>query len=191
MARLAIFVDGGYVAKLAENHFRLWVDYGRLSSKITEIIRAGTDEKLDLMRTYYYDCLPYQGDPPTEDEARRFSRKRGLFTALEHLPKYTVRQGRLMKRGEDSDGRPIFQQKKVDLMIGLDIALLAAKNRITHAAVLSGDSDLLPAVEAAKQEGVNVWLVHGPSSTYANELLLAVDDRVALEDFINEVVQRR
>ena len=151
MARLAIYVDGGYVAKLAENHFRLRVDYGKLSSKITEVIRARTDETLDLMRTYYYDCLPYQSDPPTRDETQRFGQKRRFFAALERLPKYDVRRGRLMYRGADSAGQPIFQQKKVDLMIGLDIALLAAKNRITHAAVLSGDSDL-PRLKQRKEK---------------------------------------
>ncbi len=191
MARLAIYIDGGYVAKIAEAHFRLWIDYEKLSSKITEIIRTRTEGTVDLLRTYHYDCLPYQSDPPTQDEARRFGQKRGFFAALERLPRYTVRQGRLMHRGEDSAGRPIFQQKRVDLMIGLDIALLAAKSRITHAAVVSGDSDLLPAVEAAKGEGVSVWLVHGPRSTYANELWSAVDDRVAIEQFVGEVVRER
>ena len=67
-----------------------------------------------------------------------------------------------MYRGTDAQGRPIFQQKRVDLMIGLDIAGLAAKKRITHAAVFSGDSDLLPAVEEAQREGIAVWLVHDP-----------------------------
>ncbi len=96
-----------------------------------------------------------------------------------------------MYRGDDSNGRPIFQQKRVDLMIGLDIALLAAKNRITHAAVLSGDSDLLPAVEAAKGEGVSVWLVHGPRSTFADELWSAADDRIAIEEFVDKVARSR
>ena len=102
MARLAIYVDGGYVAKLAETQFKLWVDYGKLSSKVTEIIRTRTEGSLDLVRTYYYDCLPYQSNSPTPDEARRFSQKRKFLAALERLPKYTVRQGRLMYRGDDS-----------------------------------------------------------------------------------------
>lgn len=75
-----------------------------------------------------------------------------------------------MYRGTDAQDRPIFQQKRVDFMIGLDIAGLAAKRRLTHAAVFSGDSDLLPAVEEAKREGIAVWLVHGPAGTNAPEL---------------------
>ena len=34
-----------------------------------------------------------------------------------------------------------FSRKRVDLMIGLDFALLSAKHQITHAAVVTGDSD--------------------------------------------------
>jgi uncharacterized LabA/DUF88 family protein len=51
----------------------------------------------------------------------------------------------------------------------------------------SGDSDLIPAVEVAQQEGVCLWLVHGPSrsrangtSTHARELWDAADERIEL-----------
>lgn len=61
-----------------------------------------------------------------------------------------LREGRLKLQGVDHRGVPIFQQKRVDLMMGLDIARLAAKGQVTHTALLSGDSDLIPAVEAAR-----------------------------------------
>ena len=190
MARLAIFIDGGYIAKLAEHHFRVWVDFEKLSSEARDRIAASTQEPLDLLRTYFYDCLPYQSDPPTDEEARRFGGKRRFFFALRRLPKYEVREGRLVYRGEDAQGNPIFQQKRIDLMIGLDIAGLAAKNQITHAAVLSGDSDLLPAIEAAQREGVVVWLMHGPQDTYAGELWNLADERLTIDQEFMERVQR-
>ena len=190
MARLAIFVDGGYLANLAEHQFRRWVDNEKLSNEIRDIIAASTREPLDLLRTYFYDSLPYQSNPPSNEEASRFSRKRKFFAALERLPNYTVRQGRLMYRGDDAQGKPIFQQKRVDLMLGLDIASLAAKRQITHAAVLSGDSDFLPVVEAAQQEGVVVWLVHGPQSTYARALWNLADDRLSIDSGFMERVKR-
>ena len=52
-------------------------------------------------------------------------------------------------------------------MLGLDVAALAAKHQIQYAAVLAGDGDLMPAIEAARAEGISVWLVHGPANTYA------------------------
>ena len=189
MARLTIFVDGGYIAKLGAE-FGTWVDMEKLSTEIRDEIAGTTFEPLDLTRTYYYDCLPYQSSPPTPEEAQRFSRKRRYFTALRKLPRYTVREGRLMYRGLDANGEPIFQQKRVDLMIGLDFALLAAKHQITHAAVVAGDSDLLPAFEVAQGEGVVVSLVHGPRSTYADELWSAADDRITIDqDFMDKVAR--
>ena len=189
MARLAVFIDGGYLAKLAEQEFGIWVDFEKLSEAVRTAIAAKTLEPLDILRTYFYDALPYQSSPPTPEEAKRFSQRRAFFDALKRLPKFSVREGWLMHRGNDSQGRPIFQQKQVDLLLGLDIALLAGKRQISHVAVLSGDSDLVPAFEAAQQEGILVWLVHGPRqpknggpSTYAKELWETADDRLLLDD---------
>lgn len=44
-------------------------------------------------------------------------------------------------------------------------------------AILSGDSDLLPAVEMAKDTGIIVRLVHGPRGTYHGDLWDAADER--------------
>lgn len=189
LAQLAIFIDGGYAAKIAEQHLGIWIDYEKLSRAVRDRIARGTQEPLDLLRTYYYDCLPYQSDPPSADERDRFSKKRSFFSGLRRLPRYQVREGRLVYRGDDASGAPIFQQKRVDLMIGLDIAGLAAKRAITHAAVLAGDSDLLPAFESAQHEGITVWLVHGPRGTYARELWELADDRFAVDEraFMNAI----
>ena len=192
MAKLAIFIDGGYLDVLARDEFHVRVDHGKLSAAITQSVAQNTAEPLDLLRTYYYDCLPYQSNSPTDEEKRRMSRKESRFNALRKLDSYTVREGRLMFRGLDTNGRPIFQQKRVDLLLGLDFALLSGKNRITHAALVSGDSDLIPAVEVAEQEGISTWLFHGPyqsgNSTYANELWTSVDRRFEMDqDFFNSV----
>ena len=180
MARLATFIDAGYVNSLARDTFRLRIDYERFSNRIRELIAANTTEPLDLLRTYYYDCLPYQSDPPTQEQAARVGRTRRFFAALRNLSSFTVREGRLVIRGHDSNGQPIFQQKGVDLLLGLDFALLSAKHQITHAAVISGDSDLIPAFDAAQQEGIKTWLIHGPPPNYAPELWQRADDRFLL-----------
>ena len=127
MAKLAIFIDGGYLAKLAKDHFHEWVDHEKLSNEIRGTIAAGTHEPLDLLRTYFYDCLPYQSAFPTAEETQRFSGKRRFFSMLQRLPGYKVREGRLVYRGNDAEGKPIFQQKRVDLLIGLDIASACQK----------------------------------------------------------------
>ena len=195
MAKLAIFVDGGYLDVLARDEFHVRIDNGKLSELITRTVAQGTAEPLDLLRTYYYDCLPYQSNPPTEEEKQRMARKENRFRALRRLDSYSVREGRLMFRGHDSAGRPIFQQKRVDLLLGLDFALLSGKSRITHAAIVSGDSDLIPAFEVAQQEGISTWLFHGPNqsgiSTYATELWVAADKRFEMDQSFFDSVSFR
>ena len=176
MSRLAIFIDGGYLDSLSQEEFNVPVDYSKINAEILTIVSAKS-VGLELLRTYYYHCLPYQGNPPTLTEAARFSKMQSFLDSLARLPRFTVRQGRLVFRGNNAAGAPIFQQKRIDLLLGLDFALLSGKNQITHVAVLAGDSDLLPAFRVAKDEGILVWLFHGPrrckkdgSSTFADEL---------------------
>jgi uncharacterized LabA/DUF88 family protein len=83
-------------------------------------------------------------------------------------------------------GKPIFQQKRVDILLGVDLALLAAKHQITDAAILAGDSDFLPAIEAAKPEGVVIHLFHGNSPH--RDLISACDERTQFDQaFIDAI----
>jgi uncharacterized LabA/DUF88 family protein len=150
----AVFIDAGYAEKVFYNeHGKSWVDYGKLATSL-----CGKD---DLLRAYYYNCLPYQSDPPTDVEKDRYKRKRRFIDALTFLPRFEVRLGQLAIVGVGADGKPIFQQKRVDLMLGVDMALLASKGKVASIALFTGDSDCIPAVEAVKQEGVIVTLWHG------------------------------
>lgn len=188
MARLAFHIDGGYISNVGKSA-DIWIDYRTLSDKVAETIRTTTEEPLDLIRTYYYDCLPYKGNPATPEEEERTRKKISFFNGLRLLPNFALREGRLMLQGVDERGTSIFQQKRVDLMMGLDIARLAAKGHVTHIALLSGDSDLVPAVEAAQQEAVVVWLVHDARGT-ANDLRLLADNRILLDREFLKTVER-
>ena len=128
MSRIAIFIDAGYFQVMSRDEFKSpRIDFGKLAAKI-----AGGKE---ILRTYYYDCLPYQSNPPTADEADRFSRRQRFHYALDRNPRFQVRLGRLEFRGKTTTGEPIFEQKRVDILMGVDLALLAAKHQITDAAI--------------------------------------------------------
>lgn len=186
MARLAIFIDGAYM----EREFGIRTDYGLLCGEITRIVDEGTQEPVDLLRAHYYDCPPYQSDPPTDEERERVSKKRAFLDMLRGLPRFEVREGRLAYRGLDGQGRPIFQRKRIGTLLGLDVAFLSAKNRITHAAVVTGDSDFLPALEAVAREGVSVWLFHGRSYMVATELWRQADERREMDAAFMRRVER-
>ncbi len=178
MSRIANFIDGAYLDFLLKDRFGLpRLDFHRLAERMADSI--------EILRTYYYHCAPYQGSPPTPEERDRFSRADKFHKYLERLPRYEVRLGRLARR-YDEHGNLTFEQKRVDIKLGVDMALLAGKNQITHAALLAGDSDFLPAVEAAKIEGVLIHLYHGP--IYHKDLWDQCDERTLIDQaFIGEV----
>lgn len=57
-----------------------------------------------------------------------------------------------------SDLIPNIQQKGVDMRIGLDVASLSLKNHVDLIVLVTGDSDLIPALKFARQEGKQVIL---------------------------------
>jgi uncharacterized LabA/DUF88 family protein len=182
----AIFLDAGYLSKvLWHDHANARIDFSKLALEMAE-----PDQ---LLRAYYYNCLPYQGNPPTEDEKIRYSSMHRFITALRYLPRFEVRLGRLALRGTDASGQPIFVQKRIDCMVGVDLALLAGKRTTTNVALFSGDSDLIPAGEAVKQEGVLVTLWHGSYSAEtrpSRELVEVCDERRELAREIVDKIRR-
>lgn len=61
MGMTAVFIDGGYLEKiLLHDHGQARIDFGRLVEAMVE----GDD----LLRACCYHCLPYQGDPSTNEE---------------------------------------------------------------------------------------------------------------------------
>ena len=71
MAATMVFIDGGYLDKVLEHeHPGKKIDYSRFA---IEMAKPG-----ELLRAYYYHCLPYQSPTPTEDEKRRYAAKHKL-----------------------------------------------------------------------------------------------------------------
>lgn len=189
MDRCAIFIDGAYVDKLFQNHLGgVKIDYGKFAQHIS----AGCD----LLRTYYYHCLPYQSSPPTQDEKQRFSGSEKYMAALSRLPRFQVRLGKLEYRGTRQDGSPIFAQKRVDILLGVDMVELAATKQIGRAILVAGDSDFLPAIEVVKRHGILTVLWHGTrgghgrQSTCHNDLWDMCDERFEIDQNVAKAVAR-
>jgi uncharacterized LabA/DUF88 family protein len=177
--RVAIFIDGAYLdATIKGECGGIKIDYSRLAQKL-----AGNVETL---RTYYYNCLPYQHNPPTADESARFAQAQKFYTAVRALPRFEVRHGMLVYRGSDSTGKPIYVQKGIDIQFGVDLVLLSVKQQISHAVLVAGDSDLIPAVSVAKNEGVLIHLFHG--SNPHHKLVEIADERTKITpDFLSDL----
>lgn len=181
---MAIFLDGGHINHLFKDNFVIdnySIDYKKFIKWI-----SGTST---ILRAYYYDCLPYQSYKPTKKERELFSKKQKFFISLEKIPRFCVRQGKLAYRGKDDKGHPIFTQKRVDLLLGMDLGSIVTTRKVDEVAIVAGDSDFMPVVEFAKKEGVIVWLIHGPSGTYHKDLWQVTDERKEItQEIINNVI---
>lgn len=175
MAKCAILIDGGYLDKVMMNDFAgARADIGKMGDEL-----AAQDERL---RTYLYHCMPHVSDPPTDDEKNRYAARDRYISALKRLPRFQFRQGKLQRT---SDGG--FKQKRVDILIAVDIVRMSSNRQIDRIVLIAGDSDLVPAIEAARDAGVVVTLYYSPNSVH-NELLQSCDERVEItHNLINKV----
>ena len=98
---------------------------------------------------------------------------------MERLPRFVTRWGDLQKI-ETANG-PKFNQKGVDLLLGIDLLKLSLKNTIETAIVVAGDRDFVPAIKEAKEAGVLVYLYYDPNTYVHNELYDLCDNRFKLD----------
>ena len=174
--RAAVFIDGAYLTKILDVDFgKPKIDLARFSD-----ILCGDYERL---RTYYYNCMPYQSNPPTEDERRRFASMDKFVYTLRKLPRFEVKLGRLGCVGGE------FIQKRVDIALAADLVRLSCGRMIQKAVLVTGDSDFMPAIEAAKDAGVLVTLYYSQSSIH-DELLSAVDEGSVMDQELISQVTR-
>jgi len=156
--RAAIFIDGGYLLPRMK-HARVNPEWFRLTDHFMAPIRSQIS--LDLLRCYFYYCAPWMSPAPTEEEQRRMETHDIFVDQIESQSRWQVRLGKLEKRWDGT--KEYFEQKRVDVMLSVDLTLHAAAGHIQHAIIVAGDSDFIPAIEAAKQSGVTIslWYVKG------------------------------
>ena len=165
--KAAVFIDGGYFDVILIEKF----DWARINYERLSNLLCGEYERWS---TFYYHCTPWQDDPPTDEQRRKLSQMQKFLTALKRSPRFEIRLGKLVMR---SDGP---HQKGVDIQIAIDMVKLAASDRIDKAILISGDSDLVPAVRAVQDLNVLVELVYHPDAI-GNELFETARDRRAID----------
>lgn len=186
--RSAVFIDGAYLRKLSQNQFNgARFDF----RKLTELMTHETK----LFRAFYYDCPPYKSEPPTEEEINAAKGFEAFRRSLESLERFHVRLGKLAKMGQDPNGRPMLVQKRVDLMLGMDMVDLAVTGAVDVVILLAGDSDFLPAIQKVKAHNVLTYLWHGPRgqspyNTVHDDLWFACDERYEITQDIMDDVRR-
>jgi len=170
MNRAVVLIDNGYLSKVVKNQFDgANIDYELFSNNI-----CGDCERL---RTYIYDCKPYQSHPPTPGEKQRVAGMDKFVSALKRLPRFEVRLGSLQKIWVDN--KYTFKQKMVDVLLSIDLVRLSWSKQIQDAILVAGDHDFVPAVKAAKDTGVLVKLYY--TNPIHDELLDICDENIEID----------
>jgi len=137
---VAVLIDGGYVRVLARKAGHVYApDFIERFSRKCAV--AGEE----ILRVLYYDCAPYTGQArlPVSGTTHQFSGSDQWLIDLSRRDLFAVRRRVLKFRGykpkrvpiaggplQDSDFVPDFEQKGVDMRIGLDIALYSATRAV-------------------------------------------------------------
>ena len=66
----------------------------------------------------------------------------------------------------DEDFRPNFEQKGVDMGIGLDIATIAEAKAVERIILVSADADMIPAMKHARKKGLQIVAVQLPPPSF-------------------------
>ncbi|MBS3100008.1 NYN domain-containing protein [Candidatus Pacearchaeota archaeon] len=175
-----IFIDGAYLSLISK-----FIGKGKpLKININKFVRNLTEkEKLDCKEILYYNCPPFQGEPPTEEQEKR---KAGYDKFIIKLIKtgIKVREGRCQM----IDKR--YTQKGVDVLLSIDLIKRAIKSNVKNFIMVACDTDFVPAIkEIRKEEGINVILYYFKDEdskfSMSDHILGVCDKKVRLkkEDF--------
>lgn len=176
------------VGRLVSGHLRRINDLMRADTAQYAGGPPTSDPYALLYRCFFYDAPPYnrRGHRPVSKRAIDYNKtdeaifRRALYGLLRRHPNFALRLGEISLHRKwvitekaqqdllarrrtvddltDDDFAPGFQQKAVDMRIGLDIAAITLKKQADTIVLVTGDSDFVPAAKLARREGVRIIL---------------------------------
>ena len=186
MKRTALLIDGGWFSKGLGKILALpggWPKAAQVVKNAKAVL--GADE--ELFRIFYYDCEPFDKEVTNPVDGSKiayqtmpaFAARKRFFFDLGQTNYVALRRGELKARGWEFSGSyrqaliggtmpvaptpkdvyPNFEQKGVDMRIGIDVATLCLKKIVERIILFSGDTDMIPAMKLARREGVQVFVV--------------------------------
>lgn len=201
----AIFLDAGFLKHKLRKRHDPPISATHINDLVDEIRCHPHLQGMHLHRVYFYDALPLETkvtkpDGSTEEFGKSTLARvnKALHKDLAEVPFFSLRFGELSLRGwkfSIAPGRtrqfPItldsadklkadVEQKGVDMRIGLDMASLTLKEHVNVIALVTGDSDFIPAMKFARREGAQVMLFtlgHGIKDGVAEHADVVVRDK--------------
>lgn len=173
-----MFIDGGYFVKVRENLNVYKVDFAKFSDLICG--------KMERWFTFYYDCPPFQSNPPTDEEKTKKAGFDRFVYSLKTLPRFQVRLGKLSRFDKvcEKCGHSTrrYRQKRVDNLLTVDLTRAIWKDNISKAIIVTGDSDFVPAVEEANRAQIltHVYYLKSQNTSIHDELYTACSERTEI-----------
>jgi uncharacterized LabA/DUF88 family protein len=185
LKKTAVLIDAGFLRTFLPTTLGFQKLADAIEAVAAGCISAAAGE--EMHRILYYDARPYDGSgaakphpidgtkPPVSTSKQNFFNS--ALTILMSKPYFAVRLGEVSFDGwalseratrellqqrrplASADFVPLLRQKGVDLRIGLDVAMMAKDRLVDRVVIVSGDSDIVPAMKIARREGVQVVLV--------------------------------
>lgn len=217
MKKAAIIVDGQFLLHRIRDA-QSSTQYPNLEDQynfLTNLINSNDEE---LFRIFYYQGSPNKQtvDKPISKDKINFSESQinkyssNLITELSNKDFVAMRLGDTFFRGwklknpvlekirkgiikdtsklTDDDFTPDFQQKGVDIKIGLDVAWLSNNNIVDRIYMVTGDADFIPALKQARRDGIQIKLVKIGTKKINNDLLKHSDFILDLSN--NDVIDK-
>jgi len=185
--KVAVMLDGGhlrvYARKAGKTYDPAYIE--RIAHAC--IVPPGEE----MYRVLYYDCAPFEGTAtlPVSGTRKSFSGSDQWLRDLAKRDLFAVRRGTLKFRGfilkkipytptaplTDADFKADFEQKGVDMRIGLDMAIFSANRAVEMIVIATNDTDCIPAMKHARRSGIQVALGAFSGYSPAPEILHHVD----------------
>lgn len=199
--RYAILIDGGYLKEILKKSLGQWPKAEDIRDVADKIQKDPLLKDIkELLRVYYYDAPPLSKEVknPLDGTKTDYSKLPGYKAGKKYLeslcsyPDFAVRQGVLQQHNwvlkdfskasggtmsvTATDIKPEIKQKGVDLRIGLDVATMAIRGTVDTIVMVTGDTDLMPALKLARKEGLRVYMVQVGSANLHPELICHSDN---------------
>jgi uncharacterized LabA/DUF88 family protein len=156
VVRVAVFIDGAnFYNRLRQCRWPTTVDIGKFAGRL-----AGNRELVG--------AWDYNVSPPPERPADQIARQEAYYARVREHPLVKFTLGFLQRRMVD--GKPVYEEKGVDVSLAVDMLTGAFEDRYDTAILVSSDGDFKPAVEAVRRYGKRVEYLYFKGSQRSSAL---------------------
>ena len=208
MEKVAFIIDGGYFVKKYKDLKHKFPSADDVEIYVLNILKflrkRQPNHLIDIYRIFYYDCpplynlskLPKFANKPKElsnqifqkicnDFEKAYRNIKTFHAQMKRKNFFALRMGELKLQGWEQNKKKNrwwlkTQQKGVDMKIGLDIANITGKKLCSKIILISGDTDMIPAMKMARKEGVHVYWHSMDDSKHGSNLNIATHSDVVI-----------